>query len=115
MRISDWSSDVCSSDLNGMYGSSPAAAGVIAGIGRIRGRECMIVANDPTVKGGAYFPTTVKKHLRAQEIAEQNRLPCVYLVDSGGANLPHQAEEIGRGACREWVWTYGMTSGAAGS
>ncbi|API59413.1 methylcrotonoyl-CoA carboxylase [Tardibacter chloracetimidivorans] len=77
---------------NGMYGSSPAAAGVIAGIGRIRGRECMIVANDPTVKGGAYFPTTVKKHLRAQEIAEQNRLPCVYLVDSGGANLPHQAE-----------------------
>src|SRR3546814_2911367 len=75
-----------------MYGSSPAAAGVIAGIGRIRARECMIVANDPTVKGGAYFPTTVKKHLRAQEIAEQNRLPCVYLVDSGGANLSHQAE-----------------------
>ena len=65
---------------------------MIAGIGRVSGREVMIVANDPTVKGGAYFPMTVKKHLRAQEIAEQNRLPCVYLVDSGGANLPHQAE-----------------------
>ena len=77
---------------NGMYGSSPPGAGVIAGIGRVRGRECMIVANDPTVKGGAYFPMTVKKHLRAQEIALENRLPCIYLVDSGGANLPHQAE-----------------------
>jgi 3-methylcrotonyl-CoA carboxylase beta subunit len=65
---------------------------MICGIGRVLGREVMIVANDPTVKGGAYFPMTVKKHLRAQEIAEQNRLPCVYLVDSGGANLPHQAE-----------------------
>ena len=65
---------------------------MIAGIGRIAGRECMVVANDPTVKGGAYFPITVKKHLRAQEIAQENRLPCVYLVDSGGANLPHQAE-----------------------
>ncbi|MFY7853773.1 MAG: acyl-CoA carboxylase subunit beta, partial [Brevundimonas sp.] len=65
---------------------------MICGIGRVSGREVMIVANDPTVKGGAYFPMTVKKHLRAQEIAEQNRLPCVYLVDSGGANLPHQAE-----------------------
>jgi 3-methylcrotonyl-CoA carboxylase beta subunit len=77
---------------NGMYGDSPAAAGVIAGVGRVRGRDCMIVANDPTVKGGAYFPMTVKKHLRAQEIARENRLPCLYLVDSGGANLPHQAE-----------------------
>ena len=67
-------------------------AGMIAGIGRVSGVETMIVANDPTVKGGAYFPITVKKHLRAQEIALQNRLPCVYLVDSGGANLPHQAE-----------------------
>ncbi|OHB34250.1 MAG: methylcrotonoyl-CoA carboxylase, partial [Phenylobacterium sp. RIFCSPHIGHO2_01_FULL_70_10] len=67
-------------------------AGVIAGVGRVSGREVMIVANDATVKGGAYFPMTVKKHLRAQEIALQNRLPCVYLVDSGGANLPHQAE-----------------------
>ena len=77
---------------HGMYDGDAPAAGVIAGIGRVSGREVMIVANDPTVKGGAYFPMTVKKHLRAQEIAEQNRLPCVYLVDSGGANLPHQAE-----------------------
>ncbi|WP_295216326.1 carboxyl transferase domain-containing protein [uncultured Brevundimonas sp.] len=75
-----------------MYDGEAPAAGVIAGIGRVSGREVMIVCNDPTVKGGAYFPITVKKHLRAQEIAEQNRLPCVYLVDSGGANLPHQAE-----------------------
>ena len=79
---------------NGMYDDEggPAGAGVIGGIGGIQGRECMIVANDPTVKGGAYFPMTVKKHLRAQEIARENRLPCIYLVDSGGANLPHQAE-----------------------
>ena len=75
-----------------MYDGEAPGAGLIAGIGRVSGREVMIVANDPTVKGGAYFPMTVKKHLRAQEIAEQNRLPCVYLVDSGGANLPHQAE-----------------------
>lgn len=82
---------------NGMYGDAKdpdgaPGAGMICGIGRVSGREVMIVANDPTVKGGAYFPLTVKKHLRAQEIAEQNNLPCVYLVDSGGANLPHQAE-----------------------
>ncbi|QAY75174.1 carboxyl transferase domain-containing protein [Sphingosinicella sp. BN140058] len=77
---------------NGMYGDEAPGAGMIAGIGRVSGRECMIVANDPTVKGGAYFPLTVKKHLRAQEIARENRLPCLYLVDSGGANLPHQAE-----------------------
>jgi 3-methylcrotonyl-CoA carboxylase beta subunit len=77
---------------NGMYQDEAPGAGMIAGIGRVSGRECMIVANDPTVKGGAYFPVTVKKHLRAQEIARENRLPCVYLVDSGGANLPHQAE-----------------------
>ena len=77
---------------NGMYGDEAPGAGVIAGIGRVSGRECMIVANDPTVKGGAYFPITVKKHLRAQEIAHENQLPCIYLVDSGGANLPHQAE-----------------------
>jgi 3-methylcrotonyl-CoA carboxylase beta subunit len=77
---------------NGMYDDEAPGAGMIAGIGRVSGRETMIVANDPTVKGGAYFPLTVKKHLRAQEIAMQNRLPCVYLVDSGGANLPHQAE-----------------------
>ncbi|KQY75282.1 carboxyl transferase domain-containing protein [Brevundimonas sp. Root1423] len=82
---------------NGMYGDAKdpdgaPGAGMICGVGRVSGREVMIVANDPTVKGGAYFPLTVKKHLRAQEIAEQNNLPCVYLVDSGGANLPHQAE-----------------------
>ncbi|WP_279483002.1 carboxyl transferase domain-containing protein [Aureimonas sp. SK2] len=77
---------------NGMYGDAAPGAGMIAGIGRVSGRECMIVAHDPTVKGGAYFPMTVKKHLRAQEIAFENRLPCIYLVDSGGANLPHQAE-----------------------
>ncbi|HEY9554189.1 carboxyl transferase domain-containing protein [Allosphingosinicella sp.] len=75
-----------------MYKGEAPGAGMICGIGRVSGREVMIVANDPTVKGGAYFPMTVKKHLRAQEIAMQNRLPCVYLVDSGGANLPHQAE-----------------------
>ena len=77
---------------NGMYRDEAPGAGMICGVGRVSGREVMIVANDPTVKGGAYFPITVKKHLRAQEIAEQNNLPCVYLVDSGGANLPHQAE-----------------------
>src|SRR4051812_7912134 len=77
---------------NGMYGDEAPGAGMIAGIGRVSGRQCMIVANDPTVKGGAYFPITVKKHLRAQEIARENRLACLYLVDSGGANLPHQAE-----------------------
>ncbi|MDX2143517.1 MAG: carboxyl transferase domain-containing protein [Rhodospirillaceae bacterium] len=77
---------------NGMYDDQAPAAGLIAGIGRVTYREVMVVANDATVKGGAYFPMTVKKHLRAQEIAHQNRLPCIYLVDSGGANLPHQAE-----------------------
>lgn len=77
---------------NGLYNDEAIGAGMICGIGRIAGRECMIVANDPTVKGGAYFPLTVKKHLRAQEIALENELPCIYLVDSGGANLPHQAE-----------------------
>ena len=75
-----------------MYDGEAPGAGIVAGIGRVAGREVMIVANDATVKGGAYFPMTVKKHLRAQEIAQQNRLPCVYLVDSGGANLPYQAE-----------------------
>ncbi|MXP64738.1 methylcrotonoyl-CoA carboxylase [Roseomonas sp. M0104] len=77
---------------HGLYGDEVPSAGLIAGIGRVMGRECMIVANDATVKGGTYFPITVKKHLRAQEIAEQNRLPCLYLVDSGGANLPNQDE-----------------------
>jgi 3-methylcrotonyl-CoA carboxylase beta subunit len=76
----------------GLYDGEAPCAGVVAGIGRVVGREVMIVANDATVKGGAYFPMTVKKHLRAQEIALENRLPCIYLVDSGGANLPHQAE-----------------------
>ncbi len=76
----------------GMYEGDVHGAGLVTGIGRICGRETMIVANDPTIKGGAYYPMTVKKHLRAQEIAADNRLPCVYLVDSGGANLPHQAE-----------------------
>jgi len=75
-----------------MYDGEVPGAGIIAGIGRVSGRQVMIVCNDATVKGGTYYPLTVKKHLRAQEIAEQNRLPCVYLVDSGGANLPHQAE-----------------------
>ncbi len=75
-----------------MYGGEISAAGVVTGIGRIQGRECVIVANDSTVKGGTYYPMTVKKHLRAQEIALANRLPCVYLVDSGGAFLPMQDE-----------------------
>lgn len=74
----------------GMYDADIPAAGVIAGIGRVAGTDCMIVCNDATVKGGTYYPMTVKKHLRAQEIAKENRLPCIYLVDSGGANLPNQ-------------------------
>jgi 3-methylcrotonyl-CoA carboxylase beta subunit len=76
----------------GLYDDEAPGAGIITGIGRVSGRDVMIVCNDPTVKGGAYFPLTVKKHLRAQEIARENRLPCIYLVDSGGANLPHQAD-----------------------
>ena len=76
----------------GLYGDDAPGAGLIAGIGRVSGVDCMIVCNDATVKGGTYFPMTVKKHLRAQEIAEANRLPCIYLVDSGGANLPNQDE-----------------------
>jgi 3-methylcrotonyl-CoA carboxylase beta subunit len=76
----------------GMYGEDIPAGGLITGIGRVAGQECVIVCNDATVKGGTYFPVTVKKHLRAQEIARQNRLPCIYLVDSGGANLPNQDE-----------------------
>ena len=76
----------------GMYGDEAPGAGIVTGIGRAAGREIMIVANDATVKGGSYYPVTVKKHLRAQEIAAQNRLPCVYLVDSGGAFLPMQAD-----------------------
>src|SRR3712207_6522217 len=76
----------------GMYDGRVSAAGIVTGIGRVSGREAVIVANDATVKGGTYYPITVKKHLRAQEVAEQNRLPCIYLVDSGGAFLPLQDE-----------------------
>jgi 3-methylcrotonyl-CoA carboxylase beta subunit len=94
----------------GLYEDAIHGAGLIAGIGRIEGRECMIVANDSTIKGGTYYPMTVKKHVRAQEIARENRLPCVYLVDSGGANLPHQTdvfpdrEHFGRKASRRSPW-----------
>jgi 3-methylcrotonyl-CoA carboxylase beta subunit len=77
---------------HGMYNGDAPGGGLIAGIGRVSGRECMIVCNDATVKGGTYYPMTVKKHLRAQEIAAENHLPCIYLVDSGGANLPNQDE-----------------------
>lgn len=77
---------------SGVYDEDIPGAGLITGIGMVSGRQCMIVCNDATVKGGTYYPMTVKKHLRAQAIAEQNHLPCIYLVDSGGANLPHQAE-----------------------
>ncbi|CAL8969153.1 Methylmalonyl-CoA carboxyltransferase 12S subunit [Rhodoplanes serenus] len=77
---------------HGLYGGEVPSAGIVTGIGRVAGRECMIIANDATVKGGSYFPMTVQKHLRAQEIALQNRLSCIYLVDSGGANLPSQDE-----------------------
>jgi acetyl-CoA carboxylase carboxyltransferase component len=75
-----------------MYDGEAPSAGIVTGIGVVEGRECVVVANDATVKGGSYFPLTVKKHLRAQEVAAQNRLPCLYLVDSGGAFLPLQAE-----------------------
>ncbi|KAJ3124390.1 Methylcrotonoyl-CoA carboxylase beta chain, mitochondrial [Nowakowskiella sp. JEL0407] len=75
-----------------LYDEDVAAGGIITGIGRVSGVECVIVANDPTVKGGSYYPITVKKHLRAQEIAKENHLPCIYLVDSGGANLPRQSD-----------------------
>ena len=84
--------EVGATAAHGMYGGDAPAAGVIAGVGRVMGQEVMVVANDATVKGGTYYPMTVKKHLRAQEIAEACRLPCVYLVDSGGANLPNQDE-----------------------
>ena len=76
----------------GMYDDTIAAAGIITGLGRVAGRECVIICNDATVKGGTYYPMTVKKHLRAQDIARENNLPCIYLVDSGGANLPNQTE-----------------------
>ncbi len=76
----------------GLYGGDVHSASVITGVGRISGRECVVVANDATIKGGTYYPMTVKKHLRAQDIARQNNLPCVYMVDSGGAFLPQQDE-----------------------
>ena len=77
---------------NGLYDDQAPGAGIITGVGRVSGRECVVVANDATVKGGTYYPMTVKKHLRAQEVALHNRLPCLYLVDSGGAFLPRQDE-----------------------
>src|SRR5881409_4402251 len=77
-----------------LYDGQAPSAGIVTGIGVVEGRECAIVANDATVKGGTYFPLTVKKHLRAQEVAQQNALPCLYLVDSGGAFLPLQAEVL---------------------
>jgi 3-methylcrotonyl-CoA carboxylase beta subunit len=75
-----------------VYDEDIPSAGLISGIGMVSGQACVIVANDATVKGGTYYPLSVKKHLRAQQIAAENHLPCIYLVDSGGANLPHQAE-----------------------
>jgi 3-methylcrotonyl-CoA carboxylase beta subunit len=77
---------------HGMYDDDIHAASIITGVGRVEGQECVIVCNDATIKGGTYYPITVKKHLRAQDVARENRLPCIYLVDSGGANLPNQAE-----------------------
>src|SRR6202007_1126197 len=77
---------------HGLYGGDVHSASIVTGVGRIAGRECVIVANDATIKGGTYYPMTVKKHLRAQDVARQNNLPCVYMVDSGGAFLPMQDE-----------------------
>jgi len=84
--------EVGATAAHGLYDGAAPCAGVIAGIGRVSGQDCMIICNDATVKGGTYYPMTVKKHLRAQEIAQENHLPCIYLVDSGGANLPNQDE-----------------------
>jgi 3-methylcrotonyl-CoA carboxylase beta subunit len=84
--------EVGTTAAHGLYAGAAPCAGVIAGVGRVMGRQVMVVCNDATVKGGTYYPMTVKKHLRAQEIAEENHLPCIYLVDSGGANLPQQDE-----------------------
>jgi len=84
--------EVGATAAHGLYDGAAPCAGVIVGIGQVQGHEVMVICNDATVKGGTYYPMTVKKHLRAQEIAEQNRLPCIYLVDSGGANLPNQDE-----------------------
>ena len=76
----------------GLYGGEVHSASIVTGIGRVSGRECVIVANDATITGGTYYPITVKKHLRAQDVARQNNLPCIYMVDSGGAFLPQQDE-----------------------
>ena len=84
--------EVGATAAHGLYDGAAPCAGVVAGIGRVEGQDVMVVCNDATVKGGTYYPMTVKKHLRAQEIAEENNLPCIYLVDSGGANLPNQDE-----------------------
>ena len=84
--------EVGATAAHGLYNNAAPAAGVVAGVGRVAGTDCMILCNDATVKGGTYYPMTVKKHLRAQEIAQQCHLPCIYLVDSGGANLPNQDE-----------------------
>ena len=88
-----------------VYGEDVPAAGIITGIGRVSGQECVIVANDATVKGGSYYPLTVKKHLRAQAIAAENNLPCIYLVDSGGANLPRQ-DEVFPGPRAFWSYLF---------
>jgi len=82
--------EVGATAAHGLYDGAAPCAGVIAGVGQVMGHDVMVICNDATVKGGTYYPMTVKKHLRAQEIAEQNHLPCIYLVDSGGANLPNQ-------------------------
>ena len=84
--------EIAAMAAHGLYDGAAPGAGVIAGIGRVQGQDVMVVANDATVKGGTYYPMSVKKHLRAQEIAEECHLPCLYLVDSGGANLPNQDE-----------------------
>ncbi len=101
---------------HGLYDDAIHGAGLITGIGRVSGQDCMVVCNDATIKGGTYYPMTVKKHLRAQEIAMENRLPCIYLVDSGGANLPQPDRRLSRprplrpyllqsGAiCRPWAF-----------
>ena len=97
----------------GLYDNQAPAAGIITGVGTIERRRAVVVANDATVKGGTYYPLTVKKHLRAQEIAEQNRLPCIYLVDSGGAFLPlqhdvHAARDLA--ACHVVRWRKGASA-----
>ena len=100
----------------GLYGGDVHSASVITGVGRISGRECVIVANDATIKGGTYYPMTVKKHLRAQDIARQNNLPCVYMVDSGGAFLPHAGRDFpGRAAFRPHLLQSGADVGAGHS